>query len=185
MPDAFILTLNGANLVIKIGTKTYTLTAPESVINFSGDPAAEQRARFYFKADFEDAVDFGTMDDLMNQVQSILVSAPLPAGAESLVARWTTVQTTLQNAPVLGSALATAGATNIRIVEIGFDVKKKTTYSGTNPVKSDFSGTMKLGVVFTPASNARPRFFNIEVVAFGATVTVGFSGSINDVAFPW
>ena len=183
MANTITLGLDGATIILKIGTKTYILTAPYQELTFGADPAATQRVHFRFKETYENAVDFGTINQLLTEVEALVFSTPL-AAADGLTAKWTAVQTTLQNAPILGSAVQTVVNTNVRILEIEFDVKKTTTYNGGVAQTSEFEGSLRLGVMFTPQAANRPRFFNVEVIAFGGVLAVKFSGTANG-AFPW
>lgn len=198
MANTITLGLDGATIILKIGTKTYPLTAPYQELSFGTNPGATQHVHFRFKEDAENAVNFGTIDYLLNEVQTLIFSAQQLPGAQSLLAQWqgtpaangvaavVGVIESLKTAPILGSAVQTVINTEVKIVEIEFDVTKTTHYpnGSTTPADSDFEGTMRLGVVFTPQAGNRPRFFNVEVMAFGGVLVVKFKGTVNG-AFPW
>jgi hypothetical protein len=177
------LGVDGASIVLRIREKNYTLTSPDVKVSTDGSPPRElPTIHFKYKEPFDAAIDIGTMEDVLYDMQDLLSSAPLPpAGtpripsADSLVKKWEDAANKLKDAPILGGALTNVLKTNVRIVEIGLDLTKKPDPDTTYEAK------FRLGLTFAPHADHRPRLFNVEVVSFGAVLVLELEGPIGNL----
>jgi hypothetical protein len=171
------LGLDGATIVIQIRNRSYTLTAPNQEITFGATPGIPRHLRFRYQDTYENAIDVGTIDQLMEEVQALIATSPLAAG-QSFLDQWNRVQVTLSGAPILGSAITTVINTDVRIVEMELELTRTTVAS---PASDTYKGKLGLGVMFTPDPAHRPRIFNIQVLAFGAVMHVELEGNASDL----
>ncbi len=171
------LGLDGATIVIQIRNRSYTLTAPNQEITFGVTPGIPRHLRFRYQDTYENAIDVGTVNQVMEELQSLIATVPLAAG-QSFLEQWNKVQVTLSGAPILGSAITTVINTDVRITEMELELTRTTV---TNPDSDTYKGKLGLGLMFTPDPAQRPRIFNIQVLAFGAVVHVELEGNANDL----
>src|SRR5262245_8794509 len=106
------LGVDAATIVIQIRNRTYTLTADTQEISIPGTPEAPKNLRFRYKDTYENAIDVGTINQLLEELQSLLSvpppspPAPQPPPITPFLQQWEGVKATLSGAPILGSALA-------------------------------------------------------------------------------
>lgn len=180
------LGLDGASIAIKIRNrrnntdKTYVLTAPHQGISTAGSPPRDLGPiKFLYKEAFEDAIDMGTLSDFMEEFQGLVTSVTPPAG-QKFIDQWHGIQQQLANAPILGNAITTMGDTDVRIVQIELELTRQADPDPPDPQNPPpvYKGRFALGLMFAPDVNSRPRLFNIEIVSFGAVVSVELEGNI-------
>jgi hypothetical protein len=176
------LGLDEATIVIQIRNRTYNLTASTQELSIPGTPNVPKNLRFRYRDTYESAIDVGTLRQVLEEVQGLLnVPASTPPAVTSFVEQWGTVKTKLNEAPIIGNALATVLDTNVRIFEIEVDLTRKVETNGTKTYKGKF----RLGLMFTPDPASRPRLFNIQVLAFGGVLSVELEGDANNLGFTW
>jgi hypothetical protein len=176
MPN-MTLGLDGATIVIQIRNRSYTLTAPNQEITFGTTPGIPKHLRFRYQDSYENAIDVGTINQVMDELQSLIATVPLAAG-QSFLEQWNKVQVTLSSAPILGSAITTVINTDVRIVEMELELTRTTS---TTPASDTYKGKLGIGVMFTPDPAHRPKIFNIQVLAFGAALHVELEGNASDL----
>lgn len=168
---------DGVTIVIQIQNHSYTLTASMDKISLSGmPPEVPKHLHFHYKDTYENAIDIGTMHQVMEEVQALLDVTGLPSDVKPFVDQWTEIQTKLRGAPILGEAIVTVENTNVRITEIELKLTK---------VNGKYTGRLGLGLIFTPDPAHRPKIFNIQVLAFGAVLHVELEGNVSDLKFNW
>ena len=177
MPD-LTLRLDGAAVVLNIRGRAFTLTAPRSEFTTAGsgsgpNPNRGGRIRLEYHESYEDAVDLGTPEDVLREVESLLNSVP---ASPPLADRWASVRTELRQVPILNQVAQDVLSTNVRITDIAIELTK---VAG----QDRFSGSFTLGLMFTPTT--RPRLFRAELVAFGGVVTIALEGSVSELGFTW
>ncbi|MBD0372997.1 MAG: hypothetical protein ICV60_19295 [Pyrinomonadaceae bacterium] len=186
-PTKLKLGLDGASVAIKIRNKTYNLTAPILKVSPGGSfqPGDLTLIPFRYKEDFDDAIDMGTPAELLDElyiqfVPQQLRQAPTPQ-VKRFFEQWQSIAQALKEAPILGSAINTFIKTNVRIVEIVLELSKQPDPPPTNPPSTPaptYNGKFRFGLMFRPDPGARPRVFNIEIVAFGAVLWLELEGTV-------
>jgi hypothetical protein len=176
------LGLDEATIVIQIRNRTYNLTASTQELSIPGTPNIPKSLRFRYKDTYENAIDVGTLRQVLEEVQGLLnVPASQPPAITAFVDQWDSVKSTLSGAPIIGNALATVLDTSVRIFEIELDLTRKVESNG----KKTYKGKFRLGLLFTPDPASRPRLFNIQVLAFGGVLSVELEGDANNLGFSW
>lgn len=185
------LGVEGASLVLQIRNKNYILTASDLKISTGGSlPRELKPIKFKYQEPFDTAIDIGTLEDVLKEIQTLLTTppplppAPQPPPIQPFLTQWNSIAQQLKDAPVLGGAITTVTQTNVRIVEIGLELTKQPDPPNTTNPPATYKGKFSLGLTFAPNAEHPPRLFNIQVVAFGAVLSVELEGTIGNLGTP-
>lgn len=165
--ENFEFGLNGAKIVLIIGGSEFALVSGPASIQI---PGSDKPPTLHFRFEYKEspqtpAITLGTPRAVVGQIQTMLAGdIPAPAGLQNLQMQWDAIVSKLKSFPVFDNAVETFEETSVRIDEIGLELEPKD--------DNFYQGQIRFGLRLTPATNKRPRLFNIEVKEFGATLFV-------------
>jgi hypothetical protein len=197
---ALKLDVDSAFIILSLGGKSFTLTAPEASLTIGApdtpvpnEPTKKekrQRIRWKYHASYEDAFDLGPLSqaaEIITEIGSILPQAASGVTtADELEAKWNAVTDGLKQLPVLANAeenvRATILGTSAKITDIALELDLTTITTtpagstGTSVTRG--GGAFTLGLAFTPDPDHPIRLFALGITAFGAVISVRLDGLI-------
>jgi hypothetical protein len=189
---ALTISLDSAFIVLTLGGKSFTLTAPEASASTDDDDAPvvgtkvrRRHIRWQYHETYDKAVGFqvGNATGVIQEIQGFLPPWTPGALEKDLVGQWDDLQKKFKNIPVLsnaaGSVLETIEQGSVKITDLGLELDLITTttttgsgnnLSSTSTVKGH--GVFTIGLAFTPSIAKPIRLFALNVTAFGAVLSV-------------